>query len=130
MLGDLFDNVAGDKDLTLDFALAGETTSRQGIVVYDTIAAGVPGDYNNDGAVNAADYTVYRDNLGLSAAARSNRNPANTGVVNAGDYTFWKNNYGSTSAASSFASSIPEPTGALLAASLLGGLWLSRGRRD
>lgn len=130
LLGDLFDNVVGDKDLTLEFALAGETTGRQGIVVYDTIAAGVPGDYNNDGAVNAADYTVYRDNLGLSAAALSNRNPANSGVVNAGDYTFWTANYGSTSAASSFAVSIPEPTGVVLAASLLGGLWLSRGRRD
>jgi hypothetical protein len=130
LLGDLFDNVTGDKDLTLDFALAGETTGRQGIVVYDTIAAGVPGDYNNDGAVNAADYTVYRDNLGLSAAALSNRNPANTGVVNAGDYTFWKNNYGSTSAAVSLAVSIPEPTGVALAVSLFGGLWVSSRRRD
>jgi hypothetical protein len=130
LLGDLFDNVTGDKDLTLDFALAGETTGRQGIVVYDTIAAGVPGDYNNDGAVNAADYTVYRDNLGLSAAALSNRNPANTGVVNAGDYTFWTANYGSTSAAVSLAVSVPEPTGVALAVSLLGGLWLSSRRRD
>ena len=130
LLGSLFDNVAGDKDLTLEFALAGETIGRQGVVVYDTIAAGIPGDYNNDGAVNAADYTVYRDNLGLSAAALSNRNPANTGVVNAGDYTFWKNNYGRTSDAVSFAVSVPEPAGVALAASLIGGLWLSRGRRD
>lgn len=130
LLGSLFDNVSGDKDLTLEFALAGETTGRQGIVVYDTIAAGVPGDYNNDGSVNAADYTVYRDNLGLSAAALSNRNPANTGVVNAADYTFWKNNYGSTSAAVSLAVSIPEPTAVALAVSLFGGLWLSSRRRD
>jgi PEP-CTERM motif len=57
------------------------------------IAATV-GDYNDDGKVDAADYTVWRDNLGKSAAALANRDPNVTGLVKAGDYTAWKTHYG------------------------------------
>jgi hypothetical protein len=51
------------------------------------------GDYNSDGTVNTADYTVWRDNLG-TAFALPNRDSANTGNISAADYTTWKTNYG------------------------------------
>jgi hypothetical protein len=54
---------------------------------------GTIGDYNSDGAVNAADYTVWRDHLGQSFAL-PNRDPANTGTISAADYTSWKSHFG------------------------------------
>ena len=55
------------------------------------------GDYNNDGAVNGADYTVWRNNLGGPATALSNRDPANAAAtVGDSHYTEWRRNYGDT----------------------------------
>ena len=53
------------------------------------------GDYNGDDGVDAADYTVWRNNLGQPGANLQNRDPANgAGPVSGADYTSWKNNYG------------------------------------
>jgi hypothetical protein len=55
------------------------------------------GDYNNDGGVNAADYTVWRDKLGQPATNLQNRNPANAAAtINASHYDDWKANFGDT----------------------------------
>lgn len=72
---------------------------------------GLAGDYNADGLVNAVDYTVWRDNLGLSDAALNGNGTGDvSGTVVAADYDAWNSNYG----ASAFSAvSIPEP-GALL----------------
>ncbi|MEO1497405.1 MAG: hypothetical protein AAFV43_09670 [Planctomycetota bacterium] len=68
-----------------------------------------PGDYNGDGAVNVADYTVWRDNLGSDPAALApeSRDPNLTDptVVNA-DYTFWVDSFGPPAPE---AAAIPEP---------------------
>jgi hypothetical protein len=78
------------------------------------VAPGLPGDYNSDGVVNAADYTVWRDN------------PAANGGD--GGYLVWANNYGSTSMANSTA--VPEPTGIVATLGFVAaGLGL-RGRRS
>ena len=72
------------------------------------------GDYNDDGRVDAADYTVWRNSLGATGEglfADGNRD----GVVDALDYDIWKDNYGdvfqlSTAVSTSMAShAIPEP---------------------
>jgi hypothetical protein len=54
------------------------------------------GDYNNNGVVDTADYTVWRNNLDTNFAL-PNRNPANTGNVSQADYTTWKQNFGAVS---------------------------------
>jgi hypothetical protein len=54
------------------------------------------GDYNNDGAVDAADYTTWRDNLGTSNTLPNDTTP---GTVTQDDYTVWKNNFGLTGGA-------------------------------
>ena len=62
-----------------------------------------PGDFNHDGVVDAADYTVWRDGLGSTYGQA--------------DYEIWKTNFGKTagSGASAFAAaSIPEPATILL----------------
>ncbi len=65
------------------------------------------GDFNNDGTVDAADYTVWRDGLGT--------------VFSPEDYNVWVSNFGQT-APTSQSESVPEP--ATLALVLLGGLLL------
>jgi hypothetical protein len=55
------------------------------------------GDYNDDGTVNAADYTVWRDHLN-TAFVLPNRAAANMGNVSAADYTTWRTNFGNVAA--------------------------------
>ncbi|MEM6854049.1 MAG: dockerin type I domain-containing protein [Planctomycetota bacterium] len=54
----------------------------------------LPGDYNGDGAVNAADYTIWADNFGSMANLEADGN--GNGVIDAADYTVWADNFGST----------------------------------
>jgi hypothetical protein len=92
-------------------------------VMLSVIGLGLTGDYNGDGMVNAADYTVWRN------ALQSN-NPAadgdKSGTVDWEDYLVWKNNYGlpgsGAGVASGNLSEVPEPASAsllLLAAFLI-----------
>lgn len=60
---------------------------------------GLEGDFNGDGVVNAADYTVWRDGLGSTFSAA--------------DLDVWRNNFGATTAATS-STSVPEPSTGLL----------------
>lgn len=76
------------------------------------------GDYNGNGVVDAADYTVWRDSLG-SGTALANRDPLNTGNVSQADFISWRNNFGATlgSGAGSLATSaVPEPASLALVA--------------
>ncbi|MCA9185924.1 MAG: hypothetical protein R3E01_36620 [Pirellulaceae bacterium] len=77
----------------------------------------VEGDYNRNGIVDAADYTVWKDAFGstINLDADGNKN----GVIDAADYTIWKDNFGAT-LGQSLAISVPEP--ANLALILSGGL--------
>ena len=71
----------------------------------------MPGDFNGNGVVDAADYTIYRDNLGGdSAALGGNGSGAATVVV--ADYDLWKQNFGSSGTGSTAA--VPEPSTLLL----------------
>jgi hypothetical protein len=55
---------------------------------------GTPGDYNGDGRVDAADYTVWRDNLGAPDETSLNGNGSGSGGVDPADYDLWKTNFG------------------------------------
>ncbi|MEN0110439.1 MAG: hypothetical protein AAF805_06910 [Planctomycetota bacterium] len=77
------------------------------------------GDYNGDGAVDAADYTVWRDNEGATGlAAWSPGDGDGDGDLDPDDYQAWRDQYGMTldDLATSPASSttIPEPASLLL----------------
>jgi hypothetical protein len=81
----------------------------------------VPGDYNKNGIVDAADYVIYRKTLGQTGAGLPADGNGN-GSVDPGDYTFWRARFGNTSGAGSGAisSAVPEP--AALASALFGAL--------
>jgi hypothetical protein len=78
-------------------------------------APAASGDYDHDGIVDAADYTLWRSSLGqtvpLGTAADGNLN----GTIDAGDYEVWKGHFGQSAASAASAAAVPEPTGALLA---------------
>lgn len=65
------------------------------------------GDYNGDGLVDAADYTVWRDADGSTVIPSASADGNGDGFVNAADLAVWRNHYGQSVAM--FASAIPEP---------------------
>lgn len=82
-------------------------TDGQGIdpsEVYGVPSLGLPGDFNQDGSVNIADYTVWRNHLGAGYTVE--------------DYQVWKANFGAqltSSASHSEAAAVPEPMAAWIA---------------
>ncbi len=60
----------------------------------------LPGDYNRDGRVDAADYTMWRNSLGTNRAAADGDG---NGIVNNADYAYWKSHFGNRSRVSALA---------------------------
>jgi autotransporter-associated beta strand protein len=73
---------------------------------------GVPGDYNDNGVVDAGDYVLWRKGGPLAHEVD------NPGVVNAQDYTEWRARFGNPPGSGSAlgAASVPEPATILLVA--------------
>jgi peroxidase len=86
--------------------------------VFFAASAGIAGDFNLDGVVDAADYTVWRSTLNQSTAPFAGADANGDGLVTQADYLVWKSNYGHTlgaGAASSLAA-VPEPSSGLVLA--------------
>ncbi len=102
------DGVVNQNDLNL---------FEMGLVQYDAEHHLVPGDYNGNGATDAADYAVWRKGLGI-----------NYGPV---DYDLWRMNFGQTGGSGAGATAnaaVPEPaTLVLLIIAAVG--WFPRPRR-
>lgn len=86
------------------------------------VSDGLVGDFNRDGAVDAADYTVWRDSMGLTGNLAADANEDN--VVDIADYDLWAQHYGHSSTPSS--ARVPEPCGLVLVG---GGLYAVAGWR-
>lgn len=87
----------------------------------------VPGDYDLDGVVALADYTLWRDSLGavgFNLPADGNGDQ----VVDISDYHLWHTAYSGLGGALHPAAAIPEPNSLVLlvAAALMGGLGWQR----
>lgn len=82
-----------------------------------TLAVTLAGDYNDDGVVDAADYTVWRNLFGAAFDPRADGDT--NGIVNMADYNIWKANFGAVAgagagvSASLSAANVPEPTSAV-----------------
>lgn len=75
------------------------------------LPSGVPGDYNENGTVDAADFVVWRN-----GPATLPNEGASPGVVNQADYDFWRARFGATSGqGAALATAVPEPAAALMA---------------
>ncbi len=79
---------------------------------------GLQGDFNGDGFVDAADYTLWRDNLGATDESAFAEGTGNgIGGIDADDYLLWRANFGNTNAGSvgDSPSAVPEPATVCLA---------------
>jgi hypothetical protein len=90
------------------------------------------GDYNDDGAVDAADYVVWRKNDGT---ANTLPNDDIGGIIGDGQYNQWSTHFGEAAGGgggATFAAAVPEPGSALLLilGTALAGLRLARVRRN
>jgi autotransporter-associated beta strand protein len=79
-------------------------------LLVDAVANNLPGDYNFDGVVDAADYLVWRNAFSstFDFAADGNGN----GMIDQGDYAIWRANFGRiapAAASGSSTGSVPEP---------------------
>jgi hypothetical protein len=99
------------------------TDSRWSLVRFETgqhpiDAINIPGDYNNDGSVDAADYTVWRDNP--------------DGFGGTEGYDTWKSHFGEPGGSGSLgvSTAVPEPSATILLGAVVMGMLSKRGRRN
>jgi hypothetical protein len=93
------------------------------LTYYDTATVpgggtGVIGDYNHNGVVDAADYIIWRNNMGTTGTPGTvPGDGTGDGVVDQADYNLWKSKFGNTagSGSSLVGASVPEPTTGLFA---------------
>jgi hypothetical protein len=82
----------------------------------EVLAAGLAGDYNDDGAVDAADYVLWRASYGQSVPAFSGADGDGDEMIGDGDYAVWTQNFGTLGPGSGAVSApVPEPAGVWLA---------------
>jgi hypothetical protein len=114
-MGTLFKTAAagGMQDLTFEYLLSDGSEFSGGEVVYRSLGPSLAGDYNGNGVVDAADYVVWRNEIGTQAA-----------------YDTWRANFGRSAAAGSMlaGSPIPEPVSFQLAIAAGCLLVMRRGR--
>ena len=109
---------AGTEPAQQDLEFFYGTTSASGTLFHgfvEYVTGGLLGDYNGNGVVDAADYTLWRDTLGNNVPMGTGADGDNSGKIDAGDYTVWKTNFGSHNGSGSLAvqtQSVPEPAAA------------------
>lgn len=110
----MFDNGVTDwSDALIDEVRVSDTALLPTDFLFVTTPGGVNGDYNGNGIVDGADYSVWLANLGASIALPGEDPAAATpGLVDLEDYSFWKSQLGNSSASAS--GSVPEPAGLAL----------------
>jgi T5SS/PEP-CTERM-associated repeat protein len=94
--------------------LAWDTSQLYTMGVIGVVSAGVSGDYNGNGIVDAADYTVWRDHLGQNFALQ-NRDPGASGPIGAADYDYWVSHFGNHAGSGAIgAAGVPESASLVL----------------
>jgi len=108
-----------ETELTLRYNIPGVGQITGGVLFTSAAVVSIPGDYNGNGVVDAADYVIWR-------------NGASPDSTQAG-YDLWAGNYGSTSApafaGASSAAAIPEPVALVSLAACLAGVAIRRPSR-
>lgn len=113
-LGNLYDTSVDGGDLVFRFST--DLGIFRGNVTY--VSGTLAGDYNGDGLVDLADYTVWRNTLGNTVPNGTGADGNGDGLINTADYGEWKDNFGASLGGASLAAppvAVPEPAAILLA---------------
>lgn len=104
----------GEPDLVATYADPLSLDTRDVLVRYvnTPLADLLPGDFNDDGRVDGADYTRWRDGLGQGVSLSNE--VVSLGRVTQEDYGVWSDHFGATSASS--ATQVPEASASMVAA--------------
>jgi hypothetical protein len=71
----------------------------------------IPGDFNRDDVVDAADYLIWRKLAGTSVAEFTSADGDGNGLIDDEDYNIWRRHFGTTTpAGGSGNNQVPEPT--------------------
>jgi hypothetical protein len=98
------------------------------IITHSDPSSVTPGDYNQSGTVDAADYTVWRDTLGSTTNLSADGDGSLT--IDAGDYTVWQTNFGMGAGSVSISAiGVPEPSAMLLSVVGLAAIGVRMARR-
>ena len=109
-IGQLYNESINAEDVDFEIRLLGGAADRtfDQIVTYINVApAGVNGDFNDDGKVDAADYVVWRKLQGTSTTLPNDNGIG--GVVGTQHYNLWRTNFGRVGGSGGQAA-VPEPT--------------------
>jgi hypothetical protein len=109
------DSTSNDLDYLLTTGAAAWLNNASNTVMYTTVA-GTPGDYNDDGIADTADYVVWRKMQGtnFNLAGNGDENGTSGGIVDTGDFNYWRQNFGRNYTGSGGDSPTPEPASAIL----------------
>ncbi len=96
----MFQNAAASAGQEFEASIMARSAS------FDSIRPGADGDFNDDGSVDAADYTVWRDNLGSTTELPND----STGELTVGteQYDLWRANFGESAGSSNYAEIVLE----------------------
>ncbi|RIK75129.1 MAG: hypothetical protein DCC67_15640, partial [Planctomycetota bacterium] len=110
-LGTIF-NPSKAKDLVFQYLRFGQSQPSDGRVLFSPISSQIPGDFNDDGLVNAADLAIWRTAFGSNA----NGDADNDGDSDGADFLTWQRHVGgaASGAAHGSAAAIPEPCALVL----------------
>jgi hypothetical protein len=132
--------ITNEADATGEVVGWGYETEQGKSILAGAAAPSISGDYNGNGQVDAADYVVWRDNLGLMGGATpAQGDGTRDGNVTIEDYNFWRSNFGMGAATSAVLQpraaiqAVPEPQSLVLslfaAAAVIGVFFCRRVRR-
>jgi hypothetical protein len=108
-LGEIY-ALGGQRDLTFEFLLAGESQLREGLVVYV-----LPGDFDGDLDVDGRDFLAWQRG-------------ASPNLFSADDLADWQESYGAAFSAPLAGVNVPEPASSVLIGMLVG--FVAQGRRN
>lgn len=129
--------VADSVTQQIDFLLQRGRNAGIAALVLTQRGASLAGDFNGDGSIDAADYTVWRDNLGTGydLAGNGDESAGSEGVVNQADYDLWRNQFATRAIGATGAvpqgNPVPEPSAVVLSVVALlvtAGRWQRRPR--
>lgn len=84
----------GSDGLGFSYQLEG-SAAKAGYLATETLGAPtLPGDFNGDLVVDAADYTLWRDRSGQAAVPFGSGDANGDGMINAADKNYWRARYG------------------------------------